>query len=87
MAPRKRTPAPKTFTQVIAEGDRRAGLVALRDRLARELEDADRDVASLARQLQSVLREIDELPSLQQESTLDDLANRRSARRAKAANQ
>ena len=79
-------PAP-TFAQVIAQGDRRAGLVALRDRLARELETADRDVASLARQLQAVLREIDELPSLQQESTLDDLANRRASRRAKAANQ
>ena len=87
MPPRKRTPAPETLTEVIAGGDRRAGLVALRDRLARELETTDRDVASLARQLQSVLREIDELPSLQQESTLDDLANRRASRRAKAANQ
>ena len=86
MAARK-PPAPKTLAGITATGDRRAALVALRDHLAKTLETADRDVASLARQLQAVLREIDELPTLQQESTVDDLANRRTARRAKAANQ
>lgn len=88
MAASGRAPAPaKSFTDLIGSGDRRTGLLALRDRLARELESTDRDVASLARQLREVIREIDELPALQQESTLDDLANRRASRRAKAAAQ
>ena len=85
MAPRK-PPAPRTLADVVADGDRRAALVALRDHLARELQNAERDVPALARQLRDVIREIDELPSLQQESTLDDLSTRRDARRAKAAN-
>lgn len=77
-------PKPPSFSETVAVGDRRASLVALRDHLARTLETADRDHASLARQLREVIREIDELPSLQQESTLDEITNRRAARRAKA---
>lgn len=43
-------------------GDRRETLLALRDDLARRIPmAADRDAASLARQLSAVLMEIDEL--------------------------
>ena len=89
MAARRRTPArPVTLPDVVATGDRRASLEALRDHLARQLANPEtRDHAALSRQLREVIREIDELPTLQQESTLDDLANRRATRRAKAANQ
>ena len=87
MAARRAPRQPRTLPDVVADGDRRASLVALRDHLARTLQDTDRDHASLARQLREVIREIDELPPLQQESTVDEISNRRAARRAKAAGQ
>lgn len=87
-APRTRKPTPKpvvkTMVDVVAEGDRRTALVALRDHLASRLLVAERDVAPLARQLTEVLRQIDELPAPETESKLDDLAGRRAARRSKA---
>ena len=76
----------KSLRGVVAGGDRRASLEALRDWLASQLEFAERDQAALARQLTIVLREIDELPNPAAESKLDDLANKRAARIAEAAN-
>lgn len=88
MPPRKRVaPPPPTLPQAVASGDRRAALEALRDHLAKQLDQGDRDHAALARQLRETLRDLDELPPLQQESALDDLSNRRAARHAKAASQ
>jgi hypothetical protein len=83
---RKTTPKPvvKTMPEVVAEGDRRAALVALRDHLAQRLLVAEKDAAPLARQLADVLRQIDEIPAPEMESTLDDLAGRRAARRSAA---
>ena len=83
---RKATPKPvvKTMPEVVAEGDRRAALVALRDHLAQRLLVADKDAAPLARQLADVLRQIDEIPAPEMESTLDALAGRRAARRSAA---
>lgn len=88
MAPRKPVAPPSpTLPQAVASGDRRAALEALRDHLAKQLDQGDRDHAALARQLRETLRDLDELPPLQQESALDDLSNRRAARHAKAASQ
>jgi len=67
---------------------RLAGLVALRDRLAREIDTAEqsRDVAALSRQFSDVLLQIDELeaPTLEKPLTaLDELNMRREARAKK----
>lgn len=78
---------PKPLSTVVAEGDRRASLVALRDHLAAQLESSERDQAALARQLTMVLREIAELPNPAEESKVDDLANRRARRISTAAGQ
>ena len=77
----------KPLSAVVAEGDRRASLTALRDHLATQLESSDRDQAALARQLVAVLRELEELPNPAEESKVDDLANRRRRRISAAAGQ
>jgi hypothetical protein len=64
------------------------GLVALRDRLAQEIDTAEqsRDVAALIRQFSDVLLQIDELeaPTLEKPLTaLDELNKRREARAKK----
>lgn len=64
------------------------GLVALRDRLAQEIDTAEqsRDVAALSRQFSDVLLQIDELeaPTLEKPLTaLDELNKRREARAKK----
>lgn len=87
MAARRVTSEPKTLPDVVAAGDRRASLEALRDLLAAQLMTAERDHASLARQLRDTLREIDELHTPAEESKVDDLAKRRENRRAEAAGQ
>ena len=82
------------MSAVVADGDRRLSLQAIRDRVAVELADAEgRDVAVLAKELREVIRELDLLPGAGTESPLDriagavsdDLAERRAARRADAA--
>jgi len=67
---------------------RLAGLVALRDKLAAEIDTAEqsRDVAALSRQFSDVLLQIDELeaPTLEKPLTaLDELNKRREARAKK----
>ncbi len=67
---------------------RLAGLVALRERLAQEIDTAEqsRDVAALSRQFSDVLLQIDELeaPTLEKPLTaLDELNKRREARAKK----
>jgi hypothetical protein len=67
---------------------RLAGLVALRDKLAAEIDTAEqsRDVAALSRQFSDVLLQIEELeaPSLEKPLTaLDELNKRREARAKK----
>ena len=86
-APARKPEAPRSLPEVVAAGDRRASLEALRDHLARLLESAERDHAAIARQLTVVLREIDELPNPAEESKVDDIQARRAARLAKAASQ
>jgi len=70
---------------VVAAGDHRGSLVALRDFLAAQLMVADRDVPALARQLTNVLNEINAVPAPDVESKLDDLESKRAKRRAAAS--
>jgi hypothetical protein len=67
---------------------RLAGLVALRDKLAAEIDGAQqsRDVAALSRQFSDVLLQIEELEAPSQEkplTALDELNRRREARAKK----
>lgn len=65
---------------------RRAGLEALRDRLALLLADASpRDAAGLARQLAATLEQLDSLPTVKEATPLDALAARRAARKSRPA--
>ncbi|MEV0227990.1 hypothetical protein [Nonomuraea sp. NPDC050786] len=71
--------------QAVMSGDRRAALEAIRDRLAAELDSAEkRDAAVVAKELRQVLAELEALPGGEVD-TLDDLAARRTKRRSKAA--
>ena len=68
-----------------AQGSTREGLVALRDLLARTLEDAEpKDVASLAGRLESVLLRLEAMPAAKGLSPLDEIAAKRSKRRPAA---
>lgn len=71
---------------VVATGKRRDSLEALRDHLAEELENAPAGIAigPIAKELRTVMSELDALPD-GKESTVDDLAKRRASRRAAAA--
>ena len=64
--------------------DRVRTLERLRDRIAEQIDviESSRDVASLARQLQAVLKEIDDLPQSRPVSAADQIAERRRQRRA-----
>jgi hypothetical protein len=78
--------ATTTLAEVAASGDRRATLEALRTKLASEIENATgRDVASLSKELTSVMRELEAIPTGREESAVDDLAARRAQRLAGAA--
>ena len=69
------------LSEAAESGDYRKTLESLRDRLARELEDASaREVAPLAKQLQDVLATLDRLPS-EREVTLEDELDRQRQKR------
>ncbi len=70
------------FYESVTSGDLRKGLEALRDFLAERLENAEpKSVAPIAKQLADVMKELDSLPG-EEASQVDDLAERRAARRA-----
>lgn len=78
-----------SLRDAVGSGDRREALEALRDTLARAI-DGDPDgklTAPLANQLRQVLAELADIPDVRQVSKLDDLAARRSSRRATASGQ
>lgn len=78
--------AQKRLSTVVAEGDRRKSLEALRRTLAVTIEVAEpREVAALARQLTIVLEQLDALPIAGEATPLDELTSRRAARRRPAA--
>jgi hypothetical protein len=66
-------------------GDQVRALTALRDKLAAELDAmVGKDCAPLARALVAVLEKLNALGVSREESAVDDLAARRTARRAAA---
>lgn len=75
------------LTEAAASGNRLDTLVALRNRLAEEIDNSTsgRDIAALSRQLTDVLEAIAEMPDGVQTSPADEIARRREERR-KAAN-
>jgi hypothetical protein len=78
---------PPTLDAVVAKGDRRASLEALRDGLAATFVEASPGVrAQVASQLRATLAELAGLdPVVKKVSKADDLAARRKARRAATA--
>lgn len=71
---------------VVAGGDRRASLEAIRNHLAAELaESSGRDVAAIARELREVMKELDALPVPEEVSGVDQLARRRANRLGSAS--
>jgi len=76
-----------TIAEAAASGDRRSALVAMRDKLARDMDAAEPSVvAQVAGRLAAVLAEIDSLPTAEV-SFLDDLNSRRQDRLAASADQ
>lgn len=67
-------------------GDQYNTLVALRNRLAEEIEQttSGRDLAALSKQLKDVLDAIADLPTGRESSPADEIAKRREERRKKA---
>lgn len=67
------------FLDAIRQGDRRKQLIALRDRLAEEIEASVKgaDVAALALRLMKVLEELDGMPDSGRVSAYDELAAKR----------
>jgi hypothetical protein len=62
-------------------------LIAIRDRLAAELDNPlimPRDVATVSKQLAEVIRELDSLPNAAEVSPVVDIAKRRESRRKAA---
>lgn len=77
---------PVSIVVAAGSGDRRAALEALRDKLARDLDEAPASVsAQLAAQFRATVAELAELPVPGERSVVDDLERRRADRRAAAA--
>jgi hypothetical protein len=78
----------KGLSEVVAEGKYSESLVALRDHLAQELENAPAGIAigPIVNQLRMVLAELDSL-RVPEVSSVDEIAKRRADRLAKAASQ
>lgn len=76
----------QSLAEVVATGDYRRSLEALRDRLAEQVEIIEgRDLAPLSKQLADVMRELANLPAVKGRSSLDDLAARRRDRGSASA--
>lgn len=64
-----------SVSDVVAGGDLRRSLEAVRDRLATELDTASpKDAAAIARQLTAVLEKLDKLPGAGEVTPLDRIA-------------
>jgi len=73
------------IAEVAATGDRRKTLEAMRDKLARDMDEAPPAVvAQIAGRLSAILTELDEMPDTEKRSTLDELVARRANRIAAA---
>lgn len=91
MATRRNTRPPKALPDVVAQGDRRESLEAIRAVLAAQLDKRGhtpgcececgtggdgRVVAQVSKELRDTIREIDALPSAERVTPLDKLAGR-----------
>jgi hypothetical protein len=75
-----------SISAAAATNDRRATLIAMRDKLAKDMDEAPPAVvAQIAGRLAAVLEDIDGLPDAQKVSPLDELNRRRQNRSPKAA--
>lgn len=74
-------PRRKKLSTVVSTNDRRASLIALRDRLARAIDETDsgRDIAALSKRMMEVMDEIDHLPDPNASESALDMA-RKAAR-------
>lgn len=73
-----------SLADTLKAGDRRASLEALRDHLAEKMEKADPNVVpQFAARIQAVLSDLAALPAVER-TEVDDLVERRKARRAAA---
>ena len=82
--PTKLGPSGQPMTVVSGNtDDRYLTLQRLRDRLAEQLDviESSRDVCALARRLQAVMKELDDLPQSRPVSKADEIAARRRQRR------
>ena len=73
--PDERLPVPKSVTEAAESGTKRELLVALRDRIALDVEDtktAARDLAALTKRLMEVVSEIESLDAQEQEDSEGD---------------
>lgn len=74
-----------TISDAATSDDRRATLIAMRDKLARDMDEAQPAVvAQIAGRLSAILEEIDGLPDAGKVSPLDELNRRRQDRVSKA---
>jgi hypothetical protein len=78
------TESNRSVGRKIKSGSLRTALLALRDRLAAEIDIAQdpRDVATLSKELREVLKAVDALPVEGVPSRLDEIAARRAQRQA-----
>lgn len=89
MATRRKTRTDPTLADIVAEGDRRESLEAIRAVLAAQLDDTGhkrgcecdcgpvrdgRVVAQVSKELRDVIRELDSLPTVERVTPLDQLA-------------
>ena len=78
-------PTSESVAEAAATGVRLTALTALRDTIARSIDGCDslRDLAALSRQMTDVLAQIEALaPPQQKGDAVDEIAERRAARRA-----
>ncbi len=70
------------FSDSVRSNDRRAALVALRDKLAITIENTEsgRDIAALSKRLMEVMAEIDTLPDSQAEDDPIEAARKSRSR-------
>lgn len=78
---------PDSIQEIIARGDRRESLTAIRDYLADLLIDdvPEYTVVKITQQLINIIRELDELPKEEARSAIDEVKRKREERRAAAA--
>jgi len=76
-----------SFVDEVKSGDRRRGLLALRDKLATAIDAGpeDKDLAALSIRLERVLEQLDQLGFQANEEHDDDLAAKRRAKLSAAS--